>query len=115
MGGLVIVQRKAEDRMSLFSEFGPALLAWNQEEAATLSKPPSTAFYNSLLVRSSGFCNVVFTSLRVLGRADQLAPSLGTPVTLANSILYTFVPCMLSESIWHSASLQCHFPHPLLA
>ena len=48
MGAL---QRKAEDKVALFSEWGPTLLAWNQEEAATLGKPPSSAFHASLLVR----------------------------------------------------------------
>ena len=42
--------------MALFSEWGATLLAWNQEEAATLSKPPTAAFYTSLLVSSSLHC-----------------------------------------------------------
>ncbi|KAK9800231.1 hypothetical protein WJX73_002007 [Symbiochloris irregularis] len=46
---LVQQRRKAEDSMALFSEWPAALLAWNQEEAATLSKPPSDALHTSLL------------------------------------------------------------------
>ena len=46
-----LLQRKAEDCLGLFSEWGASLLAWNQEEAATLGRPPSDAFHASLLVR----------------------------------------------------------------
>lgn len=48
-----LVQRKAEDCLGLFSEWGTTLLAWNQGEATTLSKPPSAAFHASLLVGTS--------------------------------------------------------------
>ena len=44
------VQRDAEDRAALFSAWPHALLCWNAQEAATLSKPPSTPFWATLLV-----------------------------------------------------------------
>ena len=48
----VCVQREAEDRAALFSAWPHALLCWNAQEAATLSKPPSAPFWASLLVRA---------------------------------------------------------------
>ena len=36
----------------MFTDWAHALLMWNLQEAATLSKPPPTAFWVTLLVRS---------------------------------------------------------------
>ena len=46
----MMAQRDAEDRAALFSAWPHALLCWNAQEAATLSKPPSAPFWASLLV-----------------------------------------------------------------
>ena len=47
---LYVLKRLEEARVSLFSQWTSAVLAWNREETHSL-QPPTTAFWNNLLVR----------------------------------------------------------------
>lgn len=46
---LVHQRRLAEERIGLCTKWADMLMSWNQQEAATLTKPPSTTFHISLL------------------------------------------------------------------
>lgn len=62
--GWVGMQRAEEGRSALFSHWHQGVLAWNKEEMTTIGPPPTSAFWDTVMVRAAA-CSFLRTCLQL--------------------------------------------------